>query len=47
MDIAGGVVFDPLKFWLDGLLRDSRALFISLTGQFAFRALLRRQTDAS
>jgi hypothetical protein len=39
MDIAGGVVFDPLKFWLDGLLRDSRVLFISLTGQFAFRAL--------
>ena len=39
MDIAGGVVFDPLKFWLDGLLRDSRVLFISLTGQFAFRAV--------
>ena len=39
MDIAGGVVFDPLKFWLDGVLRDSRVLFISLTGQFAFRAL--------
>ena len=39
MDIAGGVVFEPLKFWLDGLLRDSRVLFISLTGQFAFRAL--------
>jgi hypothetical protein len=39
MDIAGGVVFDPLKFWLDGLLRDSRVLFISLTGQFAFRAI--------
>jgi hypothetical protein len=39
MDIVGGVVFDPLKFWLDGLLRDSRVLFISLTGQFAFRAL--------
>jgi len=39
MDIAGGVVFNPLKFWLDGLLRDSRVLFISLTGQFAFRAI--------
>ncbi|MBM3342430.1 MAG: hypothetical protein FJY56_10030 [Betaproteobacteria bacterium] len=39
MDIAGGVVFDPLKFWLDGVLRDSRVMFISLTGQFAFRAL--------
>lgn len=39
MDIAGGVVFDPLKIWFDGLLRDSRVLFISLTGQFAFRAL--------
>lgn len=39
MDIAGGVVFDPLKLWFDGLLRDSRVLFISLSGQFAFRAL--------
>jgi hypothetical protein len=39
MDIAGGVVFDPLKVWFDGVLRDSRVLFISLTGQFAFRAL--------
>lgn len=39
MDIAGGVVFDPFKVWFDGLLRDSRVLFISLTGQFAFRAL--------
>jgi hypothetical protein len=39
MDIAGGVVFDPFKIWFDGLLRDSRVLFISLTGQFAFRAL--------
>jgi hypothetical protein len=39
MDIVGGVVFNPLKFWMDGILRDSRVMFISLTGQFAFRAL--------
>lgn len=39
MDIAGGIVFDPFKAWFDGLLRDSRVLFISLTGQFAFRAV--------
>jgi hypothetical protein len=39
VDFAGGIVFDPLKIWFDGVLRDSRVLFISLTGQFAFRAL--------
>jgi hypothetical protein len=39
VDFAGGIVFDPLKIWFDGLLRDSRVVFISLTGQFAFRAI--------
>lgn len=39
VDFAGGVVFDPLQIWFDGVLRDSRVLFISLSGQFAFRAL--------
>jgi hypothetical protein len=39
VDFAGGIVFDPLKIWFDGVLRDSRVLFISLTGQFAFRAI--------
>ncbi|MEO7853546.1 MAG: DUF6603 domain-containing protein, partial [Rubrivivax sp.] len=38
VDFAGGVVFDPLQIWFDGVLRDSRVLFISLHGQFAFRA---------
>lgn len=38
VDFAGGVVFDPLKVWFDGVLRDSRVLFIAITGQFAFRA---------
>lgn len=39
VDFAGGVVFDPLQIWFDGVLRDSRVLFISLHGQFAFRAI--------
>ena len=39
IDFAGYVVFDPLQIGLDGVLRDSRVLFISLTGQFAFRAV--------
>ena len=39
VDFAGGIVFDPLKIWFDGVLRDSRVVFISLTGQFAFRAI--------
>lgn len=39
VDFAGGVVFDPLQIWFDGVLRDSRVLFISLHGQFAFRAV--------
>ncbi len=38
VDFAGGFVFDPLKIWFDGVLRDSRVVFIALTGQFAFRA---------
>lgn len=38
VDFAGGIVFDPLQIWFDGVLRDSRVVFISLTGQFAFRA---------
>ena len=37
VDFAGGVVFDPFQIWFDGMLRDSRVLFISLYGQFAFR----------
>src|SRR4029453_2528451 len=36
---AGRFVFAPVKVSLGRLLRDSRVLFISLTGQFAFRAL--------
>ena len=43
VDFAGGIVFDPLKIWFDGVLRDSRVLFISLTGQFAFRAMFGNQ----
>ena len=39
VDFAGGIVFQPLKLWFDGVLRDSRVLFISLSGQFAFRAI--------
>ena len=39
VDFAGGIVFDPFKVWFDGLLRDSRVVFVSLTGQFAFRAI--------
>jgi hypothetical protein len=39
VDFAGGVVFSPLQIWFDGVLRDSRVLFISLHGQFAFRAI--------
>jgi hypothetical protein len=38
VDFAGGVVFNPLEIWFDGVLRDSRVLFINLSGQFAFRA---------
>ena len=39
VDFAGGIVFDPLKIWFDGVLRDSRVVFIALSGQFAFRAV--------
>jgi hypothetical protein len=38
VDFVGVVVFDPLKIAFDGRLRDSRVGFITLTGQFAFRA---------
>ncbi len=43
VDFAGGIVFDPLKIWFDGVLRDSRVVFIALTGQFAFRAVFGSQ----
>lgn len=39
VDFAGGVVFSPFQIWFDGVLRDSRVLFISLYGQFAFRLI--------
>ncbi|WP_157615883.1 DUF6603 domain-containing protein [Rhizobacter sp. Root404] len=39
IDFAGYVVFDPFQIGLDGVLRDSRVLMISLSGQFAFRAV--------
>lgn len=38
VDILGSVVFDPLRIAFDAKLRDSRVAFLSLTGQFAFRA---------
>lgn len=38
VDFAGYIVFDPFKLGFDGRLRDSRVLFITLTGSFAFRA---------
>ncbi len=38
VDFAGYIVFDPFKLGFDGKLRDSRVLFITLTGSFAFRA---------
>ena len=39
IDFAGYVVFDPFQIGMDGVLRDSRVLMISLSGQFAFRAV--------
>jgi hypothetical protein len=39
VDIIGSVVFDPLRIAFDAKLRDSRVAFITLTGQFAFRAV--------
>lgn len=38
IDFVGVIVFDPLKIGFDGRLRDSRVGFITLTGQFCFRA---------
>ena len=38
IDFVGYIVFDPFKIGFDGKLRDSRVLFITLTGSFAFRA---------
>ncbi|WP_428421212.1 DUF6603 domain-containing protein [Methylibium sp.] len=38
IDFVGVIVFDPFKIAFDGKLRDSRVGFITLTGQFAFRA---------
>jgi hypothetical protein len=37
VDFIGYVRFDPFKIAFDAMLRDSRVLFITLTGQFAFR----------
>jgi hypothetical protein len=38
LDFVGSVVFDPLKISFDAKLIHSRVAFISITGQFAFRA---------
>ncbi|MBP7392906.1 MAG: hypothetical protein KA945_03610 [Zoogloea sp.] len=38
IDFVGVIIFDPFKIAFDGKLRDSRVAFITLTGQFAFRA---------
>lgn len=38
LDFVGSVVFDPLRIAFDAKLVHSRVAFISLTGQFAFRA---------
>lgn len=38
MDFRGGVRTDPLSIYCDAMLRDSRVGFVTLTGQFAFRA---------
>lgn len=38
IDFVGYIIFDPFKLGFDGRLRDSRVLFITLTGSFAFRA---------
>lgn len=38
IDFVGYIIFDPFKIGFDGRLRDSRVLFITLTGSFAFRA---------
>lgn len=38
IDFFGYIIFDPFKIGFQGELRDSRVLFITLTGSFAFRA---------
>ncbi len=38
LDFVGSVVFDPLKISFDAKLIHSRVAFITITGQFAFRA---------
>jgi hypothetical protein len=38
LDFIGSVVFDPLRIAFDAKLVNSRVAFISITGQFAFRA---------
>ena len=38
VDFMGAVVFDPLRISFDAVLRNSRVAFLTLTGQFAFRA---------
>lgn len=43
IDFVGVIVFDPFKIAFDGKLRDSRVGFITLTGQFAFRAAFGNQ----
>ena len=38
LDFVGAVIFDPLQIRFDAKLINSRVAFISITGQFAFRA---------
>jgi hypothetical protein len=38
VDFVGYIKFDPFKIGFDAKLRDSRVLFITLTGSFSFRA---------
>jgi len=38
VDFLGSVVFDPLRIAFDAKLRNSRVAFLTITGQFAFRA---------
>lgn len=37
VDFLGVVRYEPFRISIDAMLRDSRVLFITLTGQFAFR----------
>jgi hypothetical protein len=43
LDFVGSVVFDPLRIAFDAKLIHSRVGFISITGQFAFRAAFGNQ----